>query len=122
MFGSLVQIALPIGVLLAVAARIWVPMAFAIVALVERVATMPVRIAQKREQELLKRAMARRQIHVVNEGLADVQLALALYEDPLRRQSPNERGSTRPTIQTTKPRRQPAHSEDSSGPADRSAR
>lgn len=92
MFGALVQMALPTPVLLDIPSPLWVPLGFAIVALVERIATMSVRIARKHEQELLRRAIARKQIQLVIEGRADGLLLISLPENGLRRGSPSEVG------------------------------
>jgi hypothetical protein len=100
MFRAVVQMALPHAALLDIPAPLWVPMGFAILALIERIATMPARIAQKREQERLKTAIARKQIQLVSEGRADVLLHLAPKENRFPRESPNEVGADIERIQS----------------------
>lgn len=58
----LVQMASPLNVVLEIPPAAWVPLGLGLVLLAEQIATMPVRIARKRKEELLKLALADRQI------------------------------------------------------------
>ena len=77
-----VQMASPLEVALEIPAALWLPFGFGFLALAERIATMGVRIARKRKQELLKAAITDKQIQLVSEGRADVLALLVLNEGP----------------------------------------
>ena len=74
----------PLDILVEIPPATWPLLGFGLLALTERLATMPVRIARKRKQELLKSAMLDRQASIVNEGRADALAELLLREGPDR--------------------------------------
>jgi len=75
----------PLEVVLEIPAVLWSGVAIGLLALAERITTMPVRIARKRKEELLKTAVIDKQIELVNEGRADVLAEILLEEGPRRR-------------------------------------
>lgn len=75
----------PLEVLVAIPLIAWPGIAIGLLALAERVTTMPVRITRKRKAELLKIAILDKQTQLVKDGQADVLAKLLLEEGPERR-------------------------------------
>jgi RNA polymerase sigma factor (sigma-70 family) len=72
----------PLDVVLEIPIVAWSFVGLGLLALAERIATAPVRIARKRRQELLKTAVIDRQTQLINDGKADVLAQLLLKEGP----------------------------------------
>jgi hypothetical protein len=81
----------PLEVLVEIPPSLWPFLALGLLALTERITTLPVRIARKRKEELLKSAILDRQTALVNDGRADVLAQLLIQEGPHRdERAPNE--------------------------------
>lgn len=74
----------PLEILVEIPPATWPLLGFGLLALTERLATMPVRIARKRKEELLRSAMLARQTSMVIDGRADALAELLLREGPHR--------------------------------------
>jgi hypothetical protein len=74
----------PLEVLVEIPSALWPVLALGLLTLTERITTMPVRIARKRKEELLKSAILDRQTTLVNDGRADVLAQLLIQEGPHR--------------------------------------
>jgi hypothetical protein len=80
----------PLVAVVEIPAAVWLGAAVAFLALAERIATLPVRIARKRKEELLKIAIADAEIERVN-ARADALGLLLLDEGPrLDKRGPEE--------------------------------
>lgn len=75
----------PLQAVLEIPLVTWPALAIGLLALTERIATMPVRISRKRKQELLKSAIVDKQTQLVVDSSADVLARLLLREGPDRR-------------------------------------
>lgn len=80
----------PLEILVEIPLATWPLLGLGLLALAERIATMPVRIARKRKEELLKSAMLDRQTSLVNDARADVLAELLLRDGPRRSKAPDE--------------------------------
>jgi hypothetical protein len=77
----------PLEVLLEIPAEVWLVSGFGLVALAERLATAPVRIARKRKEEILKSIALDHEIETIARARADT-LAEALQKRQLKGDTP----------------------------------
>lgn len=80
----------PLEILVEIPPATWPLLGLGLLALAERIATMPVRIARKRREELLKSAMLDRQTSLVSNGRADVLAELLLRDGHGPSKAPDE--------------------------------
>ena len=78
------QMGSPLEVILELPLVAWPGLAIGLIALIDRIATAPARIARKRKQELLRSAILDKQTQLVVDGQADVLATLLLKEGPDR--------------------------------------
>lgn len=84
--GSVVSLRMdsPLEIVLEIPLVAWPGIAIGLLALAERIATMPVRIARKRKEEMLQSAILDKQTQLVSDGRADVLAELLLQQGPDR--------------------------------------